>query len=332
MSTMAAQRKHAHQRVSFGVRSGKTLVPFQINASIRSGTITVTIPDIDSGANGTLDVIFTNSDDNTQVVVSTLQNQAPGQVSFSLDAILTSAQNVPAKPLDNQDGSVFDGVYCRWRVGSIDVTTSEAPFDVPSVEVLAQRTISNYFSPTWGGTWNGNTYQKGVYPAGGFPNGLYNANVKGEFLDALDPANEGLAMDGNTVIRDRYRPAQNGFNQVTAIDPGTIPPESDRKPFYSVGYICYPDVDQQNTASGSTVKLLRTTSVAVRPNADRLSYKTADEVYVPQFRVRTADDIGTLHNNTNQIDVWVGQGDDSIRTQVNNFGIKTWTCLKINKQ
>jgi len=255
------------------------LVPFQIDASIRSGTITATIPDFDSGTSGTLDLIFMNSSNNTRVVVSTLQNQAPGQVGFNLDSILTSAQNVPSKPLDNQDQSVFDGVCCRWRVRSIDVTTSEASFDVPSVEVLAKRKISNYFSPTWGGTWTGNTLQKGVYPAGNFPGGLSNVGLKTEFLNALDPENEGLAMDGSTVIRAHTWPAQQGFNQYLYLN-GT-----------SKGYIEKPDRDQHN-ASSPTHPTLRNTSVAVRTDADRLKYD--DEVYVPQYQVRTIDDAGTL--------------------------------------
>jgi hypothetical protein len=294
------------------------LVPFPIKASINGGTIAITIPDLDSGATGILDVIFMNSKTNSQVIVSTKQNQFPGQVTLSLDDIITGSQNTPLKPLDNQDASVFDGVCCRWRVGAFDITTGETPFDVTSVEVLAKRIISNYFSPTWGGSWTGSTLQKGVYPAGQFPGGLYSVGLQTEFLNAQDPENEGLAMDGNTVTRSHIQPAQSGFNQYVYLDGSDL------------GYIENPDRDQAN-ASSPTHPTLRSTSVAVRTDADRLKYD--DEVYVPQFGVRTVDDSGTLHGNTNQIDVWLGQGADSFEQQANAYGVVSGiTCLKILTQ
>jgi hypothetical protein len=39
MSTMAVLRKHAHQRVSFGVRSGTTLIPVQVSATNLGSTL-----------------------------------------------------------------------------------------------------------------------------------------------------------------------------------------------------------------------------------------------------------------------------------------------------
>lgn len=296
------------------------LLPFQINASIRSGTITVTIPDIDSGASGTLDVIFTNSDDNTQVDVSILQNQAPGKLSLSLDAILTSAQNVPAKPLDNQDGSVFDGVYCRWRVGSLNMTTGVAPFDVPSVEVLSKRTISNYYTPVWdNGSWGGSSSTIGVYPAGQFRGGLYDDTFKSTFLLAMCDLNEGLAMDGpddgDTILRLQSKPAKPGFPQYTY--QGT-----------NYGYVCYPDSDQ---SEGVAITWLRSTSVAVRTNADRLAL--SDSVYVPNFGVRTVNNHGGLHGHTNQINVWLGRGTQSLKQKADTWGVQeNITCLKIVNQ
>jgi hypothetical protein len=201
------------------------------------------------------------------------------------------------------------------------VTSDDQNLDVP-VEVLSQRTLSNYFSPTWGGTWLGPHLTKGVYPAGQFPSGLYNVDRQTDFLNALDPNNEGLAMDGNTVIRDKEQPVQPGFPPVEFLPRGSG----------QYGYIEFPDRRQSNTASGSTVQFLRSTSVAVRRNADRLSYRTADEVYVPGFGVRTVDDAGSLHGNTHQIDIWIGQGDSGLRAQANDFGIRYRTCLKLSNQ
>jgi hypothetical protein len=43
------------------------------------------------------------------------------------------------------------------------------------------------------------------------------------------------------------------------------------------------------------------------------------------------DDAGGLHGNTDQIDVWRGQGDETLQTTVNNFGLRNRTCLKIIK-
>jgi 3D (Asp-Asp-Asp) domain-containing protein len=80
------------------------------------------------------------------------------------------------------------------------------------------------------------------------------------------------------------------------------------------------------------VLFVRDTSVAVLRDADRLSYRTADQVYVPGFGVRTVDDLGDLDGNTHQIDVWIGQGDSSVQAQADFYGKKPRTCLKILTQ
>jgi 3D (Asp-Asp-Asp) domain-containing protein len=80
------------------------------------------------------------------------------------------------------------------------------------------------------------------------------------------------------------------------------------------------------------VQFLRSTSVAVRPDADRLNYRTADQIYVPGFGIRTVDDAGGLHGNSHQIDVWIGQGDSAVKAEADAFGIRTRTCLKILNQ
>jgi hypothetical protein len=288
------------------------LLPFDLEtASIRNGQFVINVPDVNQAATGTLDLIIRRQGSTTdEVILKTLTNQAPGRVTITLDDIM----NHDPSPLDGQDTRRFDRVKARWRTGAVDVSCVDKNLDVHAVEVLARRRVSNYFSPTWGGTWGGNSLQKGVYPAGQFPAGLYNTARQTEFLNALDPQNEGLAMDGNTVIRDQVRAAQNGFNRVIYLNGN------------DQGYIENPDRDQDN-ASSPNVTLLRATSVAVRTNADRLAYD--DEVYMPEFSVRTVDDSGTLHGNTDQIDVWRGQGDQTLQTTVDNFGIRRRTCLKI---
>jgi hypothetical protein len=283
------------------------------SASIRDGQFVITVPALDcSASTGTLDLIVKRQASSDQIVLKTFQNQPPGTITIRLDDVM----NVGVTPLDGQDGIVFDRAAVRWRVGAVDETSADRNFDVP-VEVLSQRTISNYFSPTWDGNWGGSNSRKGVYPAGQFPAGLYNAQVRTQLLDALDPINEGLAMNGNTVIRAQVQPAYRNYPQYIFLN-GT-----DR------GYIEFPDRDQRNTASGSTVQFLRSTSVAVRPDADRLNYRTADQVYVPAFGVRTVDDAGSLHGNTHQIDVWIGQGDSALKAQADAFGIQSRTCLKL---
>lgn len=290
------------------------LVPFGIaKASIRDGEFVVDVPNLNASTTGTLDLFLKVQNSSTeQVTVKTLTNQGVGRIVIRLDDVMNQASS----PLDTQNGKKFDRVAARWRAGGLDITSGDMKLDVYAVEVLGQRKISNYFSPTWGGTWGGTTLQKGVYAAGTFPSGLINVSRQTEFLNALDPQNEGLAMDGDTVIRDHVQLAQAGFNQVIYLN------GSDR------GYIEKPDRDQDN-ASSPTLRLLRTTSVAVRTNADRLVYN--DEVYIPSFSVRTVDDSGTLHGNVDQIDVWRGQGDQTLQNAVDNFGIATRTCLKILK-
>ena len=316
-----------------------SLLPFDIEkASLSEGQFVVNIPDISSGASGTFDLVF-KKQGGGEIIARTIQNQAPGKVTIALDEILTGAANTPSKPFDNQDAAKCDKIYARWRVGTIDVKTGDRSFDdvqisgqtkkVAAVEVLAKRKISNYFSPEWSGTWGGTVRSKGTYRAGEWPASLTNIDVAGKLLDALDPANEGLAMDGTTVIRDRYRPAQDGHPQVTALNgAASIQNEADTQG-YPTGYICKPDVDQDN-ASSPQVTLLRPTSVAVRTNADRLTYN--DVVYIPDIpdvHLRTVDDAGELHDNTNQIDVWRGQGDETLANQVRTYFKPASTCLKI---
>jgi stringent starvation protein B len=281
-------------------------------ASIRDGEFVITVT---SAGTGTLDLIFKRAGSNDQIVFKTFENQSPGRITVRLDEVM----NVGATPLDGQDGIVFDRAAARWRAGEVDVTSADRNFDVP-VEVLSQRRISNYISPTWGGNWGGGNPRKGVYPWDQFPGGLYNVHVRTHFLDAFDPRNAGLAMDGNTVIRPQVQPAQRGFPQYDFLD-GT-----------HHGYIEFPDRDQRNTASDSTVQFLRSTSVAVRQDADRLSYRTADQVYVPSFGIRTVDDRGDLDHNIDQIDIWIGQGDQALKDQAYRFGIQFRTCLKILNQ
>jgi hypothetical protein len=131
-------------------------------------------------------------------------------------------------------------------------------------------------------------------------------------------------MDGNTVIRLHQQPVPPGFSPVEF-----LPPRSGR-----YGYIEFPDRDHRNTASGSTVHFLRSSSVAVRPDADRLSYRTTDEdeAYVPGFGIRTVDDDGKLHRNIYQIDVRRGQGDSALFQITQDYGIKIRTCLKVLSQ
>ncbi len=283
-------------------------------ASVRDGQFVATIPASGTASTGSVDLMLGQRGSSNTVVLKHLDNQPAGVVTISLDDVMNVDTGCP---LDSQDHTIFDRAVVRWHIGNIDVLSSDRVLDVPSIEVLAQRTISNYFSPTWGGVWIGTTLQKGVYPAGQFPSGLYNVDRQTDFLNAIDPQNEGLAMDGSTVIRVQVRPAQSGFPQYIFLN-GT-----------DSGYIEFPDRDQRNTASNSTVSFLRATSVAVRNDADRLSYQTADQVYIPGFSVRTVDDAGTLEGNTHQIDVWRGQGDSSLQAAVFGFGMKTRTCLKI---
>ena len=120
-------------------------------ASIRDGRFVIIVPALDcSTATGTLGLIVKRQGTNDEVVLKTLENQSPGTITVRLDEVM----NVDASPLDGQDGMVFDRVAARWRVEEGDVTSEDQNLDVP-VEVLSQRTISNYFSPTWGGTWRG---------------------------------------------------------------------------------------------------------------------------------------------------------------------------------
>jgi hypothetical protein len=306
----------------FEINSRKALLlPFDIEtASIRSGEFVVNVPDVNQGAAGTLDLIIRRQGSTSdEVILRTLANQAPGRVTITLDEIM----NQDPSPLDSQDARRFDRVKARWRTGTFDISSGDKKLDVHAVEVLTRRRISNYFSPTWGGNWGGQQLTKGVYPSGQFPAGLYNSVRMGQFLDSIDPANQGLAMDGNEVIRLQVRAAQQGFNRVIYLN-GT-----------DHGYIEKPDRDQDN-ASSLSVQLLRATSVAVRTNADRLSFDRAgarmahpDEVYIPGFSVRTVDDSGTLHGNTDQIDVWRGQGDAALRATVFAHGVQRRTCLKI---
>jgi hypothetical protein len=314
------------------------LYPFYIvSASLLKGEIVVNIPKLTTALGGTLDLVL-KKQGGGEVIAKTVQNQLPGEVTLLLDEILTGGGNIPPKPFDGHDGVKFDKLYARWRVGTFDIKTVDTDFDkvllngelieVSSVEVLAARKITNYYSPEWSGPWSGATRTKGVFNPGNFPGSLSNEEIPIQLLNAINPSNEGLAMDGNTVIRLRYRPFQVGYPRVTSDAGNTIPDDLDTS-WYPEGYIARPDVDQ-DSASSPNVKLLRDTSVAVRTNADRLTYD--DLVYVPdipEFHLRTVDDSGELNNNVVQIDVWRGQGGEALAATVHAYTKPASTCFKV---
>lgn len=302
-----------------------TLRRFEIEtASIRGGEFVVDVPDLNRGDAVTLDLIICRQGSTTEeVVLKTLSSQAPGKVTIKLDEIMDQ----DTSPLDELDARRLDRVKARLRTGRIDVKSRDKKLDVYAVEVLAKRIISNYFSPTWSGTWGGAVYNKGVFDPDNYPQSLHTVSIHANLLNSMDPRNEGLAMDGNTVIRWRARSYVSGFERVTTDGDNLIPNDTDKEKS-DFGYICFPDINQDN-ASSPSVALLRKTSVAVRTNADRLTYD--DEVYIPRFSVRTVDDTGELHKNKDQIDVWRGQGDDTLRSEVNAWDNPRRTCLKIIK-
>lgn len=302
LTSTSGYMKRAVYLVAFGVQS----------ASIRKGLFTFVVPDLNNGATGTLELYFRKKGSSSEdVLVRTLSNVSPGQTSMVLDHFM----NQDPSPLDGHNAKQYDRVKARWISGSFNQTSGDHPLDVHAVEVLARRRLSNYFSPSWLGTWGGNTLQKGVYAANQFPSGLRHVSLKTQFLNSIDPMNEGLGMDGGSVLRLHVRAAQTGYNRVSYLN------GSDH------GYIEKPDRDQDN-ASSPSVRLLRATSVAVRTNADRLVYD--DELYIPEFSIRSVDDSGGLNNNTDQIDIWRGQGDQALLSVVNNFGdSRRRTCLKI---
>ena len=270
------------------------------HASIAQGVFDVTLQT--GGQAGVLSLYLTNGG---QAQLTTMVNQSSGIVHVNLDDVIESL-----KPCDLM---AFSGVLATWRSNSGTVVSASAVLDY-TVMVLADRLISNYFTPTLQGNWDGEVLAKGMYPAGNFPDGLRNIQVATSFLNSLDPANEGLGMDGGTVIRDVERAAVKGFPQVTFLKTG------------AAGYIENPSQDQQ-TAGGCGIANLRASSVAVRTDAFNLA--CGDRVYIPGFGLRTVDDHGTLEGNQNQIDVWIGTGDQSVKNNANNYGVQTHTALKI---
>jgi 3D (Asp-Asp-Asp) domain-containing protein len=200
--------------------------------------------------------------------------------------------------------------------------SEDKPLDVGTVEVLARRRISNYFSPEWNGQWGGPAKTIGVYAT--WPN-VTPVTKNVNLFNAMDPAAEGLGMNGAVVIRFQRRPAVGGISRWI----GNVDGQG--------YYVENPDRDQANTSSAAQnagLLFLRATSVAVRTDADRLAF--GGRIYIPEFKVRTVDDSGGLHGNRDQIDVWRGQGDQALKNIVDNWGdaqgVKIKTCLKIIEQ
>ena len=224
--------------------------------------------------------------------------------------------------LDDANAQRFDAVYATWQFKGCTSESADKPLDVGTVEVLAGRRISNYFSPEWNGQWGGPAKTIGMYQT--WPN-VTPVTKNMNLFNAMDLGAEGLAMDGNTVIRFHQRAEVGGITRWIGNQDG------------QGYYVENPDRDQANTsgaAQNAGLFFLRATSVAVRTNADRLSFGC--RVYIPEFKIRTVDDSGGLHGNTDQIDVWRGQGDQALKDVVDNWGnaegVKIKTCLKIIEQ
>jgi 3D (Asp-Asp-Asp) domain-containing protein len=249
---------------------------------------------------------FRNSITKNQVVLKQIPGQGTGKVKIALDDVIEQLQ-----PYDDDE---FDCARATWSGPAGEDITATKGLDVTGVLVPSSRTISNYFTPTLQGTWGGLLLTKGTYPAGQYPAGLRNIQVFTSFLNALDPANEGLGLDGQTVIRDVAQRTVPGFPPVTFLNGGS-------------GYIEDPSADQQTAGGCPGVPNLRPQSVAVRTDADRL--KCGDQVYIPGFEIRTVDDHGTLEGHKKQIDVWIGSGDQTLQTAANTYGLQAHTCLKI---
>ena len=247
-----------------------------------------------------------NSADQNEVELKTIDAQAGGAVTMELDDVI--------EKLSGSNLKFFDSAIATWTINGVEYKSKPKFLDVPKVQVLSQWTISNYFTPTWQGEWGGQLLTKGVYPAGQFPQGLRNVELKTGFLDSQDPRNQGLAVDGDVITRPHKQRAVEGFPQYEFLD-------LKRK-----GYIENPDRDQHTAGGCKHVKDIHATTVAVHKTRNK-NLQCADEVYIPQFRIRTVDDHGG-GLALDQIDVWMGQGDQAVKDEADQFD-EHHTVLKI---
>lgn len=272
-------------------------------ASIRDGQFQIVLNSSGANLSGTLRLKLKKN--STVVELASLSSQADGTVTIQLDDYIEN--------LASHNAEQYTAAFAAWTVAGQDITSLDKTLD-SEVKVLATWKISNYFTPTWGGSWDGTSLTKGMYASGTYPGGLTNVTVKTSFLNSLDPANEGLAVDGSTVIRDHAQDAVAGFERVTFLGGGA-------------GYIENPDRDQQTAGGCPGVPNITSQTIAVTPNNPDLG--CGAEAYIPGFKVKTVQDHGSLNGNNKQIDVWIGAGDQSKKNQANNYGEQNHTVLKL---
>lgn len=117
------------------------------------------------------------------------------------------------------DGKTFASAVATWTVKKRAIKSELKALD-SKVKVRAQYSLTNYYTPTVEGNWNGQDRIKGVYANETYPAGLYDWTFKGGFLDALSPKSEGLGTWGGAVVRNHQQAKVADFERVTDTDGG----------------------------------------------------------------------------------------------------------------
>ncbi len=177
---------------------------------------------------------------------------------------------------------------------------------------LGKWTISNYFTPQESG-YSGSVLSKGTGALNGTVwSGVTNVAHPIAFMNAVDPANEGLGLIGTTVVRFHSTYGNTTATPWTLLNGG------------APTYLANPNPSQQ-TASCSPHNLIGNTDgyAAISPKLG-----CGDEVIIQDVGKKKKIDIGGGLGST-QIDVYIGEGGTTLNQQANTWGKKTKWVIKL---
>jgi 3D (Asp-Asp-Asp) domain-containing protein len=252
---------------------------------------------------GTLALYLYDDSTDTSAYLYSETVSGSGTAIVQLDDVISNLSS-----FDHQD---FDLAYATLTYGDDTMIASPTQVLDAVVLVLANYTLTNYYTPVLPDGWNGQAWPVAQYPSGNYPGGLQNTTYPVDFLNAVDPSTaEGLGIIGSTIVR---------FMIHTPIAGYTAWKYNDGSGNY--GYLENPSSDQQTAGGCPGIPNLGPLSVAV--NTSNSDLGCGDQVYVPDgFDVRNVDDHGGGLGLT-QIDIYIGQGGVTLEQQANQFGKQT---------
>lgn len=219
--------------------------------------------------------------------------------------------NIANKFTASHENKNFNQIKAEWTPKT-GVTAEDIKSLGRDFRYLGVWSITNYFTPQEGG-YGGATLSNGTGTLSGTTwSNLSNVSHPIAFMNAVDPANEGLGVIGTTVVRFHSTFGNTSATPWTALNGGANM------------YLANPDPDQQ-TASCPPFNLIGTTDT-IAASSSQLSCN--DEVIIQDVGKKVRRDTGGGLGST-QIDVYIGEGGATLNQQANTWGNQSKWVIKL---